>query len=416
MEIPSASQPVFTSEELLFVRKQFPILSETIHCKPLIYFDNGATSQKPKEVIEAIQNYYSKSNANIHRGVHSLSREITQKFEGVRTQVAKFLNANSQDEIVFTKGTTDSVNLVAHGLSKVYLKQGDEIIVSEMEHHSNILAWQNLREEIGIKLKIWPVTESGELHEEGFQLLTESTKLVALTHVSNTLGTINPVKEIIKKCKEKNIPVLIDGAQAVPHLSIDVKDLDCDFYCFSGHKMYAPTGIGVLYAKKKWIDQLPPYQQGGGIIKQVSFEKTEYVEGPMKFEAGTPNISGVIGLGAAIDYINRIGYSRITEYENQLLQHLNKHLSIIEGLKIFGESTKKAAVVSFEVKGIHNFDLGTLLDQQGIAVRTGHHCTQPLWQRFRVEGAVRVSLCFYNTIEEIDAFILALKKSIKMLS
>ena len=410
-----SKKDLFSDEELNAIRLDFPILASTIHGKPLVYFDNGATSQKPISVIEAVTTYYSKQNANIHRGVHTLSREITIKYETVRQKVAQFINAHEQ-EIIFTKGTTDSINLVAFGLSKILLKEGDEIIVSEMEHHSNILPWQYLAKEKGLKLKVVPVTVKGEIDLEILgDLISEKTKLLAITHISNTLGTINPIKEMVKICRSKNVVVLVDGAQSIPHLAINVADLDCDFFCFSGHKMYAPTGVGVLYAKKKWIDIMPPYQQGGGIIKQVSFEETEYIDGPMKFEAGTPNISGTIGLGTAIDYLQGIGLDRISAHETNLLNYLTERMNDINGLRIFGSSQNKAAVVSFEIAGIHNFDLGTLLDQQGIAVRTGHHCTQPLWKKLGVEGAVRVSLSFYNNKNEIDNFMVALNKSIKML-
>ena len=417
MEFAENIVPAFSNEEIQLIREDFPILKESVNGKKLVYFDNGATSQKPQQVINAISEYYSRKNANIHRGVHTLSREITIAFEEVRKKTAAFINASNSNEIIFTKGTTDSINIVAHGLSKIHFKKGDEIIVSEMEHHSNILPWQAIREQMGIVLKIAPVSEAGELMLEKLEeLLSEKTKLVAITHVSNTLGTINPIKQVIQNCKKRNIPVLVDGAQAVPHMKVDMIELDCDFYCFSAHKMCGPTGIGILFAKQKWIDAMPPYQQGGGIIKRVSFEKTEYIDGPLKFEAGTPNISGVIGFGSAIDYLSAKDMDRISVQENFLLKKLNESLIDIEGIKIFGTSDKKAAVVSFEVKGIHHFDLGTLLDQQGIAVRTGHHCTQPLWQKFGVEGAVRASLSFYNTLEEIEQFSIALKKSIRLLS
>lgn len=398
------------------VREDFPILKMQINNKPLVYFDNGATSQKPKQVIDAIAKYYSEENSNIHRGVHTLSQRATIHYELARETVRKHINALSTNEIVFTRGTTESINLVAHCFGKLFITKGDEIIVSEMEHHSNILPWQILCEEKGAVLKVIPVTENGELNLEAYKkLLSDKTKLVAVTHVSNTLGVINDVKEIIKIAKQKNILVLLDGAQAIPHMAVDVQDLDCDFYCFSGHKIYAPTGIGVLYAKEKWINKFEPYQVGGGTIKTVSFEKTVYVDGPLKFEAGTPNIEGAIGLAAALNYINEIGLETIAAYEDELMQYATQKLRALPSVKIYGDVKNKAAVISFNVKDNHPFDVGTLLDKQGVAVRTGHHCTQPLMQCFNIPGTIRASLSFYNTKTEIDIFILALEKAVKML-
>lgn len=398
------------------VRKDFPILSQRVNGKPLVYFDNGATAQKPKAVIDAIVKYYSEENSNIHRGVHTLSQKATEHYENARITVQKHLNAASDQEIIFTRGTTESVNLVAHSFGS-WVKQGDEVIVSATEHHSNILPWQILCEEKKASLKIIPVNENGELMLAEFEkLLSDKTRVIAVTHVSNTTGVIEDVKKIISLAHRKNIPVLVDGAQAVPHMRVDMQELDCDFYCFSGHKVYAPTGIGVVYVKKNWLDKMPPYQVGGGTIKTVTFERTEYVEGPLKFEAGTPNIEGAIGLAAALDYINHIGLENIAAYEHELLQYATRKLKQIEGLKIYGDIENKAAVISFNVKDIHPFDIGTLLDKQGVAVRTGHHCTQPLMQFFCIPGTIRASFAFYNTKEEIDIFVAALEKAVRMLS
>jgi cysteine desulfurase/selenocysteine lyase len=399
------------------VREDFPILRTQVNNKPLVYFDNGATTQKPKQVIDAIVKYYTEENSNIHRGVHTLSQRATTHYELARETVRKHINASSVNEIIFTRGTTESVNLVAHCFGKLFIHKGDEIILSAMEHHSNILPWQILCEEKGAVLKVIPVNENGELIlSEYKRLLSAKTKLIAITHISNTLGVINDVKEITAIAKQNNIPVFIDGAQAIPHMAVDVQDIDCDFYCFSGHKVYAPTGIGVLYAKEKWIEKFKPYQVGGGTIKTVSFEKTEYVDGPLKFEAGTPNIEGAIGLAAALNYINEIGIENISSYEHELTQYVTQKLKLLNGVVIYGDVANKASVISFNVKNIHPFDVGTLLDKQGIAVRTGHHCTQPLMQCFNIPGTIRASFSFYNTKDEIDIFILALEKAIKMLS
>jgi cysteine desulfurase/selenocysteine lyase len=398
------------------IRADFPILSRKVNGKPLVYFDNGATAQKPQQVIDAITHYYKLENANIHRGVHTLSRDITIAYENARMTIQHHLNAASSTEVIFTKGTTDSINLVASSFGKKYISKGDEIIVSLMEHHSNILPWQQLCEEKGAILKVIPINDAGELIiEEYKKLLTDKTKIVAITHVSNTLGTINPIKEMVALAHEKNIPVLVDGAQAVPHMKVDVQDLDCDFYCFSGHKLYGPTGVGVLYGKEKWLNAMPPYQVGGGTIKTVSFQKTEYADLPLKFEAGTPNIAGGIGLAAAIDYINDIGLDAITAYEHTLLEYATKGLQKLEGVKIIGTAKNKASVISLAVEGIHPFDIGAILDQLGIAVRTGHHCTQPLVAHYHLQGTVRVSFAFYNTLQEIDVFLSGFEKALKML-
>lgn len=402
--------------DILKIREDFPILKTKINGKDLVYFDNGATAQKPKQVIDSIAKYYSEENSNIHRGVHTLSQRATEHYERARATVQDHLHAASSQEIIFTRGTTESVNLVAHCFHRL-IKEGDEILVSEMEHHSNILPWQVLCEENAASLKVIPVNENGELIvSEIEKLLSAKTKLISVTHVSNTTGIVNPIKEIIAKAKQKNIPVFVDGAQAIPHMQVNVQDLGCDFYCFSGHKVFGPTGIGVLYIKQNWLEKFSTYQVGGGTIKTVSFAKTEYVEGPLRFEAGTPNIEGAIGLAAALDYINAIGLKVIADYEHELVVYATEKLKKIEGLKIYGDVKNKAAVISFNVKNIHPFDIGTILDKQGVAVRTGHHCTQPLMAHFNIPGTIRASFAFYNTKQEIDVFVTALEKAVKMLS
>ena len=401
---------------ILDFRKDFPILSKQVNGKPLIYFDSGATAQKPKQVINAITNYYSQQNANIHRGVHTLSQEITTAYENARITVQKHINAKYSHEIIFTNGTTESINLVASTFGKIFINAGDEIIVSEMEHHSNILPWQQLCEEKKAILKVIPINDKGELLlDEYKQLLSPKTRLIAITHISNTLGTVNPLKEIISLAHTKNIPVLVDGAQAIPHINVDVQDLDADFYCFSGHKVYAPTGVGILYGKERWLRKLPNYQVGGGTIKTVSFTKTEYADIPLRFEAGTPHIEGGIGLASAIDYINAIGLGNISSYEHELTQYATEKLLAIDGLKIIGNSINKASVISFVLDGIHPYDIGVILDQLGIAVRTGHHCTQPLMDKYKIPGTIRASLAFYNTKEEIDALVKGVIKAKQML-
>ena len=411
-----------TTLNVLEIRKDFPIFSRRVNGKPLIYFDSGATAQKPKPVIDAITKYYSEQNANIHRGVHTLSQEITTAYENARATVQKHINAKHSHEIIFTNGTTESINLVASGFGKKFVNAGDEIIVSEMEHHSNILPWQQLCEEKNAMLKVIPINEKGELLIEEFKkLLSQKTKLVAITHISNTLGTINPVKEIIQIVRSHSSPfrdgvaVLIDGAQAVPHMKVDVQELDADFYCFSGHKVYGPTGVGILYGKEEWLRKLPNYQVGGGTIKTVSFSKTEYADIPLRFEAGTPHIEGGIGLAAALDYINDIGLNKIAEYEHELLEYATEKLLEIEGLRIIGTAKNKASVISFLLEGIHPYDIGVILDQLGIAVRTGHHCTQPLIEYFKCTGTVRASLAFYNTKEEVDELVKGIGKVKEML-
>jgi len=398
------------------VRADFPILSRKVNGKPLVYLDNGATSQKPQSVIDTISNYYKNQNANIHRGVHNLSQEITIVYENARVTIQKHLNAAHAYEIIFTKGTSDSINLVASAYGKKFVSKGDEVLVSLMEHHSNILPWQQLCEEKGAILKVIPINDAGEIRMEEYKkLLNDKTKMVAITHVSNTLGTINPIKEMIVLAHAKNIPVMVDGAQAVPHGVVDVQELDADFYCFSGHKTFGPTGVGVLYGKEKWLNAMPPYQVGGGTIKTVSFAKTEYADLPLKFEAGTPHIEGGVGLAAAIDYINNIGLDNIAAYEHELLEYATAALKKIKGLKIIGEAKNKASVISFVIEGLHPFDIGTILDQLGIAVRTGHHCTQPLLHSCGLQGTVRASIAFYNTKEEIDELVIGVERAIKML-
>lgn len=398
------------------IRRDFPILARTVNGKALVYFDNGATTQKPQPVIDAIADYYSRYNANIHRGVHTLSQEASAAYEEARAAVQQHIGAAGVNEIVFTRGTTESINLVAATYGRRHIEAGDEILLTAMEHHSNIVPWQLLCEEKGAKLVVVPVNDAGELVGEAFEkLLSPKTRLVALAHVSNTLGTVNPVKELVRIAHAKNIPVLIDGAQAIPHMQVNVQELDADFYVFSGHKIYAPTGIGVLYVKEALLKTMPPYQGGGGIIKTVTFEKTEYVDGPLKFEAGTPNIEGAIGLAKALAYVNAIGLGKIHAWETELLHYATEQLSALEGIRFIGTAKEKASVLSFVIDGLHPFDIGTILDQQGVAVRTGHHCTQPLMQRFRIPGTVRASFSFYNTKEEVDVLVKATQKAVKML-
>ena len=393
------------------IRDEFPVLNQKVHEKPLIYFDNAATNHKPVSVINCITDYYSAKNSNIHRGVHTLSQEATLAFEQSRETVRNFINAEKSHEIIFTKGTTDSINMVASSFGKKFIHKDDEVIISVMEHHSNIVPWQLICEEKGAKLKVVPIFDNGELDLQIFEkLISERTRIISLTHVSNALGSINPVKKIIEIAHNKNIPVLIDGAQAIAHCKIDIQDLDCDFYCFSGHKIYGPMGTGVLYGKEKWLDAIPPYQGGGEMIKTVSFEKTTYNELPFKFEAGTPNVSGFIGLEAALKYVSNIGMENISIYEDELLQYATQRIMEVESIRIFGNSVNKAAVLSFLIGNIHPFDAGTIIDHYGVAVRTGHHCAQPLMDYFKIQGTIRASFAFYNKKDEIDVLIEALKK------
>lgn len=399
------------------IRKDFPLLEREVNGKPLVYLDNGATAQKPKQVIDAISRYYELENANVHRGVHFLSQIATDQFEAAREKVKQFMNAPHLHEVIFTRGTTEAINLVAHSFCKAFVREGDEIMISAMEHHSNIVPWQMACEDHGATLKVIPYNENGELIQEEFEkLLTDKVKLISVVHISNALGTINPVKEMIDKAHAKGIPVLVDGAQAAPHLAIDVQDLDADFYCFSGHKVFAPTGIGVLYGKEKWLNAMPPYHGGGEMIKTVSFEKTTYNELPHKFEAGTPDIAGVIGLGVAIDYINSIGIDAIGEWEHELLKYGTEQLLTVPGLRIIGTAENKASVISFIVDGIHPYDIGVLVDKMGVAIRTGHHCAQPIMDNFCIPGTARASFAFYNTFEDIDRLVTAVKKAVTMLS
>ena len=401
---------------VLKIREDFPILKREVNGKPLVYLDNAATSQTPKQVIDVIVDYYSNYNANIHRGVHALSQEATDKYEQSRIKIQKHFNAAKSHEIIFTSGTTHSINIVANGFSSL-LKKEDEIIVSAMEHHSNIVPWQMLCERTGAKLKVIPMSLDGELlMDEYYKLLSDKTKLVFCNHVSNALGTINPIKEIIATAHKFGAAVLIDGAQAAPHIKADVQALDADFYTVSAHKICGPTGVGILYGKEAWLNKLPPYQGGGEMIAQVTFDKTTYADLPHKFEAGTPNICGGIAMGAGLDYMNAIGFDAIASYEHELLEYATKKLLAIEGLKIYGTAKNKTAVISFNVGAIHPYDIGSILDKLGVAVRTGHHCAQPIMDFFKIPGTVRASFSFYNTMEEVDVLVEAVKKAKSMLS
>jgi cysteine desulfurase/selenocysteine lyase len=398
------------------VRKDFPILQTKVGNKPLVYLDNAATSQKPLSVIDAERDYYLNLNSNIHRGVHFLSEHATMAYENARLKVKEFINALSACEIVFTRGATESINLVAYSYGRINVKEGDEIIISAMEHHANIVPWQMLCEEKKAKLRVIPMNDDGELMlEEYSKMLGDKTKFVSVVYVSNSLGTINPVREIIELAHKKNIPVLIDGSQAVPHMKIDVQKLDCDFFVFSAHKLFGPTGSGVLYGKAELLNAMPPYQTGGDMIRSVTFEKTIFNDIPNKFEAGTPNIAGNISLGAAIDYLNNLDFNAIEKHENLLLEYTTQRLLGIDGLRIIGTSKVKAAVVSFVLKNIHPHDIGTILDSEGIAIRTGHHCTQPVMKRFNIPATARASFAFYNTKKEVDYLINGIHKVIRVL-
>lgn len=397
------------------IREQFPALRQKVYGKPLIYFDNGATSQKPQVVLDTLAQYYALENANIHRGVHYLSQQATSAYEAARRSIQQYIGAKAPEEIIFTKGTTDSINLVAFSFGE-RLQPGDEILITAMEHHSNIVPWQLLCERKKCVLRVVPISKKGELDLEAFEnMLSERTKLVALTHISNTLGTINPVKELIAKAHQMGAKVLLDGAQSIQHLTIDVKDLNCDFYTFSGHKVFGPTGIGILYGKEALLDTMPPYQGGGDMISKVTFERSTYNTLPLKFEAGTPHIAGAIGLGSAIDFLKSIDMQAAAAHELELTKYAQGILDTFEGLHIIGEAKNKTSVVSFIIDKMHPFDIGTLLDKQGIAVRTGHHCTQPLMDFFQIPGTVRASFAFYNTKEEIDTFVAALERSMQIL-
>ncbi len=404
--------PAFEVER---IRQEFPILGEKIRGKPLVYLDNAATSQKPQVVIDTIRRFLSTYNSNVHRGVHQLSERATEAFEQARTRVQSFINAAESREIIFVRGTTEAINLVAQSYGRTHIGTGDEIVISAMEHHSNIVPWQILCEQTGAVLRVVPINDDGEmLLDEYVTLLTPRTRLVSVAHVSNALGTINPVREIIRLARRQGVPVLVDGAQAVPHLQVDVRELDCDFYAFSGHKVFGPTGIGVLYGRARLLEAMPPYQGGGDMIKSVSFAKTVYNDLPYKFEAGTPHIGGVIGLGAALDYLDGVGRDRIAAYEHELLVHATKALSAIPGVRIIGTAKEKASVLSFVVDGVHAHDIGTVLDHEGIAIRAGHHCAMPVMERFGVPATARASLAFYNTREEVDALVRGIHKVIEM--
>lgn len=403
--------------EIGAIRKDFPILSSKVYGKPLVYLDNAATTQKPLCVIQKITDGYSHQNANVHRGVHFLSQEATEAHEAARSRVQRFVGAASSDEIIFTRGTTEAINLAAFSFGEVFLHAGDEIIISEMEHHSNIVPWQILQSRKKIVLKVVPMNDRQELDMEAYrELFSDRTKLVSITHVSNVLGTVNPIEEIIRIAHSHGVPVLIDAAQSVPHLRVNVQALDADFLVFSGHKIYGPTGIGALYGKRKWLDAMCPYQGGGEMISSVSFEKTTFNELPYKFEAGTPDFIGSVALASALDYVDTIGIEEIAAYEHQLLNYATEQLSAIPGMRIFGNATEKSAVLSFLVDGIHHYDMGLLLDKQGIAVRTGHHCAQPLMQALGIEGTVRASFSFYNTLEEVDLLVTGIRRVVQMFS
>jgi cysteine desulfurase/selenocysteine lyase len=414
-KLPGTSAPPAQDASLGFdvelIRADFPILQQRIHGKPLVYLDNAATSQKPWEVIEAIVRYYEGSNANVHRGVHFLSEHATEEYEGARAKVQQFLNAGSASEIIFVRGATEGINLVAQTYGRAHVQAGDEVLITEMEHHSNIVPWQILCDERRAKLRVAPINDQGELLLDQFaSLLGSKTKLVALTHVSNSLGTVNPLEKIVKMAHSHNVPVLVDGAQAVPHMKVDVQALGCDFYTFSGHKVYGPTGIGVLYGKAALLDAMSPYQGGGDMIASVTFEKTTYNKLPYKFEAGTPDIAGVIGLGAALDYVADIGIENIAAHEHDLLAYATEAMTAIPEVRLIGTAREKAAVLSFVLDDIHPHDIGTILDQEGIAIRTGHHCSQPVMQRFGIPATARASFALYNTREEINALVRGIEK------
>ena len=406
-----------TTLDVAKIREDFPILKQMVHGNPLVYLDNAATSQKPQAVIDTLVHYYTTTNSNVHRGVHTLSQQATEDYEGARTKVRQFIGAAEDREIIFVRGTTEGINLVAQSYGRQNVGPGDEIIVSNMEHHSNIVPWQMLCQERGAHLRVVPINDEGELLLDEYEkLLGPRTKLVSMVHQSNALGTINPAEQIVAMAHSRGIPVLLDGAQSAPHLPIDVRQLGCDFFVFSGHKLYGPTGIGILYGKEELLEAMPPFQGGGEMIKSVTFEKTIYNDLPNKFEAGTPNIAGAIGLGTAVDYVTGIGIDRIHAYEHELLEYGSQCLSDIGGLRIIGTAAEKAGVLSFVMDGIHPHDIGTILDTEGIAIRTGHHCTQPLMERFQIPATARASLAFYNTREEIDALVKAIDRVIEVFS
>jgi cysteine desulfurase/selenocysteine lyase len=396
-------------------RQDFPLLQRTVYGKPIVYLDNAATTQKPTAVVSALQHYYTECTSNVHRGVYYLSEQATQLYEEARRTVQRFLGAAEAAEIVFVRGTTEAINLVAHCLGRTRIRPGSEILLTHMEHHSNIVPWQLVAEQTGARLRVLPITPDGELMLEAYpELLTERTAVVAVVHVSNSLGTINPVAELIQTAHERGIPVLVDGAQAVAHMPVDVQQLDCDFYAFSGHKIYGPTGIGVLYAKRRWLEEFPPYQGGGDMIRHVTFERTLYNDVPYKFEAGTPNIAGAIGLKAALEYVQQCGLERIAAHEHELLRYATERLQELPGVRLIGTAQRKAAIISFVIEGVHPHDVGTVLDREGIAIRVGHHCTQPVMEFFGVPATSRVSFGLYNTLEEVDRLVEALWKVIRL--
>ena len=399
------------------IRQDFPILKQRVHGKPLVYLDNAATSQKPQVVIDALSRYYSEVNSNVHRGVHALSEQATQEFEAARGKVKEFLNASEDCEIIFVRGTTEAINLVANSYGRTHIGEGDEIVISTMEHHSNIVPWQILCQERGAHLRVIPINDDGELLMDEYEkLLGPRTKLVAVVHVSNSLGTHNPIEQIVELAHSQGVPVLVDGAQAVPHMAVDVQNIGCDFYAFSGHKLYGPTGTGVLYGRRELLEEMPPYQGGGDMIRSVTFEKTIYNTLPFKFEAGTPNIAGAIGMGVAIDYVKGIGLDQICAYEHELLRYGTQRLSTISSLRPIGTAREKAGILSFVLEGIHAHDVGTILDAEGIAIRTGHHCTQPVMRRFELPATARASLAFYNTKADIDALVRGIDQVIEVFS
>jgi cysteine desulfurase/selenocysteine lyase len=415
LEGATRATPLAKAWDVERVRKDFPILFTTAHGKPLVYLDNAATSQKPRVVIDAMQDFYEQSNANVHRGVHWLSEKATAIYEGTREKVRTYFNARSTREIIYTHGTTEGINLVANSYGAAFVRAGDEIIISELEHHSNIVPWQMVCGQVGARLRVIPINHDGEIVMEEYQrLLNERTKFVAVTHVSNALGTVAPVKAITALAHERGVPVLLDGAQAVPHLRVDVRDLNCDFYAFSGHKMFGPTGIGVLYGRTELLEKMPPYQGGGDMISLVTFEKTHYNVLPYKFEAGTPNIAGVIGLGAAIDYIQALDWNQVAVHEHELLRYATEALAEIAPIRIIGTAKEKAGVLSFVLDHVHAHDVGTILDQEGVAVRAGHHCAMPVMQRFGVPATTRASFAFYNTVGEVDVLVKAIRRVLKV--
>lgn len=402
---------------MISLKKEFPILNQEIYGKPYVYLDNAATTQKPLSVIDALTDFYKRYNSNVHRGVHYLSQKATEVFESTRTKAQSFINAPFREEVVFTKGTTESVNLVANTFGRAFLRKGDEILISAMEHHSNMIPWRMVAEQYEATLKYVPFSDDGELDMESYRsFLSEKTKIVALGHVSNALGTIHPVKEMIAEAHKKDIPVLIDGAQAVPHTKVDVQELDCDFYCFSAHKMYGPTGVGVLYGKKEWLEKLPPYQGGGEMIDTVTLDEVTFNELPYKFEAGTPNVADVAAFGTAIDFMGQVGVENIAAHENELLNYTSERMSSIEGLRVFGNASEKAAVYSFLVGDIHPYDMGTIIDKMGVAVRTGHHCAEPVMNYYNIPGTIRASFAIYNTKEDVDRLIEAVERAKQMFS